>query len=61
MVDFWMGGVDQRLFGPSATAPPEKIQRGNPNKDSGNVQHPHQEKKMTGITESDNIKPWCMV
>ena len=24
MVDFWMGGLDQRLFGLSATAPPEK-------------------------------------
>ena len=27
MVDFWMVGVDQRLFGPSATTLPEKIQK----------------------------------
>ena len=24
LVDFWMGGVDQRLFGLSAVAPPEQ-------------------------------------
>ena len=30
MVDFWMEGVDQRLFGLSIAALPEKIQESNP-------------------------------
>ena len=52
-----MVGVDQRLFGPSATAPPEKIQKSKPHRDSGSVQQPHPENKVTGIAKSDNTSP----
>ena len=43
MVDFWMGGVDQRLFGPNAAAQPEKHHR-----DSGSVWQSHPKNKVTG-------------
>ena len=60
---FLDGGVDQRLFGPSATAPPEKSQKGNPHRDSGSVKQPNPENKVTGIAQSDNRSPgaWCNV
>ena len=52
MVDFWMGGVDQRLFGPSTAAPPEKIQKSNPHTHLGSVQQPHAGNKVTGIANT---------
>ena len=34
MVEFWMGGLDQRFFGPSAAAPREKkTTESNPHRD----------------------------
>ena len=52
---FLDGGVGQRLFGLSTTAPPEKIQMRNSYRDSGSVQQPHPENKVTGIAKSENI------
>ena len=48
MVDFWMEGVDQRLFGLSAAAPPEKKAESNPHRDSGSVWQSHPKNKVTG-------------
>ena len=45
---FWMRGVDQRLFGLSAAAPPEKKTKSNPHRDSGSVSKFHPENKVTG-------------
>ena len=49
--------MDQRLFGLSATAPPEKKSKKVLPIDSGSVQLPHPENKVTGRAKSDNISP----
>ena len=43
-----MGGVDQRLFGPSAAALTTKKQESNPHRDSSSVWQAHPENKVTG-------------
>ena len=56
-----MGGVDQRLFGPSATAPPEKKSKKNkPHRDSGGVQQSHPENQVTDIAKSNNMSPGAL-
>ena len=49
--------MDQRLFGPGATAPPEKSITVIPIENSRSVQQPQPENKVTGIAKSDNISP----
>ena len=44
------GGVDQRLFDPCTTAPPEKIQNEYPQRDPRSMQQPHLENQVIDIT-----------
>ena len=60
LVEFWMGGVDQRIFGPSTAAPLEKPKR----------QHPREVQWLSGSmtingvhnkTIKNNCKTWSNV
>ena len=52
--------MDQRLFGPSPTVPPEKkFQKEYPHRDPGSVQQLHPESQVTDIAtkQSNNTSP----
>ena len=56
------GGVDQRLFCPSAAASPEKNAKKYPHRDPGSVQQLHPENQVTDIAKKQQQhEPWCSV
>ena len=61
MVDFWMGGVDQRLFGQAQLSHQKKIQKEYPHRDPGSVQQPHPENQVTDMVKKQQHEPWCTV
>ena len=56
MVDFWIGGVDQRLFGLSAAVPPKKPKRVTPIETLGVFGSPTSKNRVTGRVKQQRTK-----